>query len=292
MFSGLYVALVTPFTEEGELNEAALRELVRFHVEAGTEGLVPCGTTGESATLRGWEERARIIEIIVSEAQGRLQVIPGVGTNATAETVANLERLGELGVDGALVITPYYNKPTQAGLEAHFRAAAAASPVPIVMYNVPGRTGVHLHYETVARLAEVERIAALKEASGDLVHAAWIERLCGSRLELLSGEDALNYPLFCLGAVGTISVLGNLVPRDVRALIAAVRDGHQDEARGWHRRLLPLAEALFLETNPLPIKQALADAGFAVGPTRLPLAPLQPQTRERLRAAVRAYHAA
>ena len=209
MFEGVYVALVTPFTADGRLDEEALRKLVRFHVAEGTDGIVPCGTTGENAALDGWEERSRVIRIVVEEARGKLKVVAGAGTNSTAETIANLKRLEPLGVDGALVITPYYNKPTQEGLLAHFRAIAEASALPIVMYNVPGRTGVNMLPETVARLAEEERLVAIKEASGNVEQASWIVRLCGERVTLLSGEDGLTYPLLCVGGAGVISVVAS-----------------------------------------------------------------------------------
>jgi 4-hydroxy-tetrahydrodipicolinate synthase len=282
MFSGLYVALVTPFTPDGELDERKLRELVDFQIAAGTEGLVPCGTTGESAALRGWEERERIIRICVEQARGRIKIVPGVGSNATEETIRNVRRLEGLGVDGALVITPYYNKPSQSGLIAHFRAVADACPVPVVMYNVPGRTGVNLLPETVAALADVARIAAIKEASGNLVQASWIHKLCGESITVLCGEDALTYPMLCLGATGVISVVGNLAPRQMRAMLAAHRSGDAHEALRWHLQLLPLAEALFLETNPMPVKQAMNRLGFEVGPTRLPLVAMKPETTRKL----------
>ncbi|MFH1145315.1 MAG: 4-hydroxy-tetrahydrodipicolinate synthase [Candidatus Eisenbacteria bacterium] len=289
MFEGVYTALVTPFGADGSLNEARLRELVRFQVAGGAEGLVPCGTTGESAALQGWEERARIIRIVVEEARGRLKVVPGVGTNSTAETIANVRRLADLGVDGALIITPYYNKPTQAGLIAHFRAVASASPVPIVMYNVPGRTGVNLLPETAATLAAEERIVALKEASGSLEQASWITRLCGERMTLLSGEDAITYPLLCVGAAGVISVTSNIVPRDVRAMCDAQRGGDHAAAREWHLRLLPLSRALFLETSPMPVKHALELLGMGVGRPRLPLVGMQAAQAAALRQALIEY---
>ncbi|MCX5737052.1 MAG: 4-hydroxy-tetrahydrodipicolinate synthase [Proteobacteria bacterium] len=289
MFAGLYVALVTPFTRSGELNETKLRELVRFHAAAGTDGLVPCGTTGEGPALRGWEERERILRIVVEETRGKMKVIAGVGTNSTAETIRNVQRLEPLGVDGALVITPYYNKPTPAGLEAHFRAVAAASPVPLVLYNVPGRTGVNLLPETIAALADVPRIVAVKEASGNLVQASWIHRRCGERIAVLCGEDALTYPMLCLGATGVISVLGNVVPGDMLAMIAAHRAGDARTARDLHLRLLPLAEALFLETNPMPVKAALNQLGFEVGDPRLPLVPMRAELAVRLGRELEAY---
>ena len=231
MFEGSFVALVTPFTAEGDLHEAALRRLVCMQIDAGTDGIVPCGTTGESAALRGWAERERIIRIVVEEAHGRAKIVPGVGTNSTAETIENVRRLEKLGVDGALVITPYYNKPTQAGLAAHFRAVAQASPVPLILYNVPGRTGVNLLPDTIAALADEPRITAVKEASGSLEQASWIARGCGERITILSGEDAITYPLLCVGAAGVISVTANVVPGDVRALCDAVKRGDHARAR-------------------------------------------------------------
>jgi 4-hydroxy-tetrahydrodipicolinate synthase len=290
MFSGLYVALITPFTESGALNEAKLRELVRFHLAAGTDGLVPCGTTGENAALEGWEERERVIRIVAEEAAGKLRVIGGAGTNSTADTIRNVKRLGAIpGVDGALVITPYYNKPTQAGLLAHFKAVAAESPLPIVMYNVPGRTGVNMLPETVAALSAEERIVAIKEASGSVEQASWVVRLCGEDLALISGDDGLTYPMLCVGGVGVISVVGNVVPADMLALIGAQRSGDHARARELHLRLLPLIQALFIETNPMPVKEALNQLGWAVGPPRLPLVAMREETAARLRGVLADY---
>ncbi|MBP7669308.1 MAG: 4-hydroxy-tetrahydrodipicolinate synthase [Candidatus Eisenbacteria bacterium] len=283
MFEGSFVALVTPFTAEGDLHEAALRRLVCMQIDAGTDGIVPCGTTGESAALRGWAERERIIRIVVEEAHGRAKIVPGVGTNSTAETIENVRRLEKLGVDGALVITPYYNKPTQAGLAAHFRAVAQASPVPLILYNVPGRTGVNLLPDTIAALADEPRITAVKEASGSLEQASWIARGCGERITILSGEDAITYPLLCVGAAGVISVTANVVPGDVRALCDAVKRGDHARARELHLRLLPLSRALFLETNPMPAKKALDLLGYEAGPPRLPLVGMQASLAAQLR---------
>jgi 4-hydroxy-tetrahydrodipicolinate synthase len=289
MFTGLYVALVTPFAADGTIDEAKLRELVGRQIEAGADGIVPCGTTGESATLRG-EERARVLRVVAAESRGRIRVVAGAGTNSTAETIENLRALESIGVDGALVITPYYNKPTQEGLTAHFRAAAQASPVPLIVYNVPSRTGVNLLPETLARLAEAEpRIVAVKESSGSLEQASWILRLCGDRLALLCGEDALTYPMLCIGGVGVISVAGNLVPHEMLALIAAHRRGDAAEARRLHLKLLPLIEALFLETNPGPVKEAMNLLGWGVGAPRLPLVAPRAATVARLRDALVAH---
>jgi 4-hydroxy-tetrahydrodipicolinate synthase len=289
MFNGLYVALVTPFKSDGALDEDKLRELVAWHIAAGTDGLVPCGSTGESATLRG-EERVRALRAVAAEARGRIRIVAGAGTNSTAETIENLRALEPLGVDGALVITPYYNKPTQDGLTAHFRAAAQASPVPLVLYNVPSRTGVNLLPETLARLAEAEpRIVGIKESSGSLEQASWILRLCGERITLLCGEDALTYPMLCLGASGVISVAGNLVPREMLDLIAAQRRGDVKEARRLHLHLLPLIDALFLETNPTPVKEAMNLLGRRVGPPRLPLVAPRPETVAKIRRALAAH---
>ena len=289
MFRGLYVALITPFNSDSSLNEEKLRELVNHHIEAGTDGLVPCGTTGENPALYGWDEHFRVIRIVAEEAAGRIQVIAGVGTNSTTRSVMNVKRLGEIGVDGALVITPYYNKPTQEGLVAHFRAVAQASPVPLVLYNVPSRTGVNMLPETVARLAEEERIVAVKEASGSLEQAAWIRRYCGERITILTGEDALIYPTLCIGGAGVISVLGNVVPEDVLAMIAAYRKGDSASALDWHLRLLPLSKALFLETNPAPAKEALNLMGWDVGEPRLPLVRMKPENVEKLRTVMAEY---
>jgi 4-hydroxy-tetrahydrodipicolinate synthase len=291
MVSGLYVALVTPFDDKERLHEEKLRELVEFHVEAGTDGLVPCGTTGETPALTA-QEHLRAVQVVVEQARGRVKVIAGAGTNSTAGTVANLKRLADTGIDGALVITPYYNKPTQAGLLAHFRRVAAESPVPVTLYNVPGRTGVNLLPETVMQLAGEARLVAIKEASGSVEQASWILHGCGRQLQVLSGEDALNFPLMAIGASGTISVLGNIVPKDVLAMIAALRSGDLAQARRWHYRLLPLCRALFLETNPVPVKEALNLLGFEVGRPRLPLVSMQPERREELERVLAEYSVA
>jgi 4-hydroxy-tetrahydrodipicolinate synthase len=240
------------------------------------------GSSTKGSCASSSTSRSRIIRICVEQARGRLKIVPGVGSNATEETIHNVRRLEGLGVDGALVITPYYNKPSQTGLVAHFRAVAAECPVPIIMYNVPARTGVNLLPETVAALADIPGIAAIKEASGNLVQASWIHKLCGESIAVLCGEDALTYPMLCLGATGVISVLGNIAPQPMRAMMAAHSAGDAREALRWHLQLLPLAEALFLETNPMPVKEAMNRLGFEVGPARLPLVAMKPETARKL----------
>lgn len=288
MFHGLFVALVTPFTSDGALDEARLAELVRFHVEAGTNGLVPCATTSENPTFSD-EEWTRIVEITVREAGGRLAVVAGCGTNSTTRSIANIRRAGEIGADGAMVVTPYYNKPTQEGLYAHFSALADGGGLPLMLYNVPGRTGVNLAAETVERLAPHERIAAVKEASGDLEQMSEIVRRCGDRVVLLSGDDGIVLPVLAAGGKGVVSVVGNIVPRDMIELIEAFERGDMAEALARHLRLLPLCRAMFLETNPMPVKTAMHLLGRGVGEVRLPLVPMRPETRAALREALAAY---
>lgn len=285
---GLYVALVTPFAADGGLNEEKLRELVRFHVDAGTDGLVPCATTSENPTYT-WEEHFRIIEIVVEEAAGRLEVIAGCGTNSTARSVDNVRKAKELGADGAMVVTPYYNKPTPAGLYAHFMKIADEGGLPLLLYNVPGRTGVNMKPATVARLAAHERIVALKEASGSIEQMAEIISLCGERLDLLSGDDAITFPILAIGGTGVVSVVGNIVPRDVVDMITAFGKGDWKQARALHYNLLPLCQAMFIETNPMPVKEAMNMLGMGVGEVRLPLVGMLPESREKLARALAAY---
>ncbi|MBN1884285.1 MAG: 4-hydroxy-tetrahydrodipicolinate synthase [Candidatus Krumholzibacteriota bacterium] len=288
MLHGLFVALVTPFTREGALDEARLTELVRLHVEAGTDGLVPCATTSENPALED-AEWARIVEIAVREAAGRLAVYAGCGTNSTTRSIANIRRARDLGANGAMVVTPYYNKPTQEGLYAHFSALADEGGLPLMLYNVPGRTGVNLAAGTVARLAPHERIVAVKEASGDLEQMSEIVRLCGDRVSLLSGDDGIVLAVLAVGGRGVVSVVGNIVPRDMLGLIDAFERGEMAEALERHLRLLPLCRAMFLETNPMPVKTAMNLLGRDVGEVRLPLVPMRPETRAALAEALAAY---
>jgi 4-hydroxy-tetrahydrodipicolinate synthase len=288
MFKGLYVALVTPFKKDGSLNEAKLRELIQFHIKAGTDGLVPCATTSENPTYT-WEEHFRIIEISVKEAAGKISICPGCGTNSTAKSLENVKKARELGADAAMVVTPYYNKPTQEGLYAHFMKLADEGGLPLMLYNVPGRTGLNMLPKTVQRLSAHERIAAIKEASGSLEQMCEIIKLCGDRIALMSGDDGITLPILAVGGTGIVSVVGNIVPKDMLAMIAAFEKGDLAEARKLHYRLFPLCKAMFFETNPTPVKEAMNMLGMDVGAVRLPLVELLHENRDKLRDTLVAY---
>jgi 4-hydroxy-tetrahydrodipicolinate synthase len=288
MLGGLYIALVTPFKEDGSLNEDKLRELVRFHADAGSDGLVPCATTSENPAYT-WEEHFKIIDIVVKEADGRLQVIAGCGTNSTTKSIENIKKAAELGANGAMVVTPYYNKPTQEGLYAHFMKLADEGGLPLMLYNVPGRTGVNMKPATVERLSKHELIVAIKEASGSLEQMSEIIVRCGAGIILLSGDDAITLPILAVGGRGIVSVVGNIVPKDMLALIDAYEKGDRRMAVSWHQKLLPLCQAMFIETNPMPVKEAMNMLGMGVGDVRLPLVRMLPENREKLRAALIAY---
>ena len=288
MFKGLYVALVTPFKKDGSLNEEKLKELVRFHIESGTDGLVPCATTSENPTYT-WEEHFRIIEIVVKEAEGKLKVVAGCGTNSTTRSLDNIKKAKELGADGAMVVTPYYNKPTQEGLYAHFMKLADEGSLPLMLYNVPGRTGVNMLPETVERLSKHEMIVAVKEASGSLEQMSDIVNRCRDRINLLSGDDGITLPILSIGGKGVVSVVGNIVPGDMLAMLRAFEKGDLEEARKWHFKLFPLCKAMFIETNPMPVKEAMNMLGMDVGDVRLPLVRMKPENQEKLRAALKDY---
>jgi 4-hydroxy-tetrahydrodipicolinate synthase len=283
MFQGSFVALVTPF-RDGAVDLAALDDLCRWHLESGTHGIVPLGTTGESPTVDA-DERAAVLRAVIARCRGKIPVIAGTGTNDTRKTIALTRQAKELGADGALLVTPYYNKPTQEGLFRHFEAVARAVDLPIVLYNIPGRSGVAIAPETIARLAQVKGIVAVKEASGSLDIVAQIRLLCG--LDILSGEDSLNYPILAVGGKGIISVVANLMPRECATLCEAARKGDHATARALHDRLFPLAKALFLETNPIPVKTAMRILGRGTGELRLPLCEMAPANAEKLAAALR-----
>ncbi len=270
MLHGAIPALVTPFTASGELNETKVRELVRFHLAKGTSGLVPAGTTGESPTLSDIEKR-RLFEVVVEEVNGKIPVIAGTGGNDTWHSVELTRVAKSIGADAALIVAPYYNKPTQEGLYRHYMKIADEGGLPVVIYNVPGRTSINISVETVERLSHHEQIIAVKEASGDLGQISEIHRRCGERLTILSGDDGLTLPILAVGGKGTISVTANIVPDRINAMIDAFMRGETARALAIHHELAPLNKVAFIETNPIPIKTAMNLMGMAVGGFRLPL---------------------
>jgi len=281
MFTGCGTALVTPFREDLSLDEAALRRLVRRQLEAGIDFLAPCGTTGENPTLTR-AEHLRVVEITLQEAAGRAPVLAGCGGYNTAEVIELAHELEALKVDGLLSVTPYYNKPTQEGLYQHYKALAAATRLPIVVYSVQGRTGVNVEPATVRRLAEVDNIVGIKEASGNIAQMAAILRLVPERFAVLSGDDAVTLPLIALGGRGVISVVSNQIPAEMTRLVHLCLAGDFAAARALYYKFLPLMEANFIESNPIPVKAALARMGLLAPVWRLPLTPPRPETWARI----------
>ncbi|MGQ9787872.1 MAG: 4-hydroxy-tetrahydrodipicolinate synthase [Candidatus Hadarchaeaceae archaeon] len=283
MFEGAYTAIVTPFDGEGKIDEEGLRENVRFQLRKGIHGLVPTGTTGESPTL-SYEEHNQVIEIVVDEADGRVPVLAGTGSNSTWEALMLTKHAKEAGADGALVVVPYYNKPTQAGLYAHFKKLADEVEIPQVIYNIPSRTGVNMLPETMAKLAKFKNIVGVKEASGDLSQVARIIELTrGEDFTVISGDDALTYEIMKLGGKGVISVASNIVPDNIVRLVESLRLGDFEMAKKLNDKLMPLFKALFIETNPVPVKTAMNWMGMPAGSFRLPLVEMQSENQEKLR---------
>jgi len=287
VFQGSMVAVVTPF-KDGRVDEAKVRELVEFHIKNGTDVLVPCGTTGESPTL-SHDEHRRVIELAIQTANRRIPVVAGTGSNSTAEAIDLTRFAKNAGADGALVVLPYYNKPTQQGLIAHCRAIADAVDLPLILYNIPGRTGINMLPETLAAIADHPNIVGMKEATGNLEQMTHDIVLCGARLSFLSGDDTLTLPLMAVGGKGVISVVANIVPRDVADLTRAFLSGDWKRARELHLKLFPLCQAMFCETNPIPVKTAMALMGMINGELRLPLCPMSEANLSKLKAAMRAY---
>jgi 4-hydroxy-tetrahydrodipicolinate synthase len=287
MFRGSIVALVTPF-KDGQIDEEAYRKLIEFQIEGGTSAICPCGTTGESATLE-FEEHKRAIDIAVDAVKKRVPVIAGTGGNSTSDAIYLTMHAKNAGADATLQVTPYYNKPSQEGLYRHFKAIAEAVPLPQVLYNVPGRTGINLLPETVARLAELKEIVAIKEASGNLGQMAEIISLVGDKITLLSGDDNLTLPVLAIGGKGVISVVANIIPADTSNLVKAWEAGNIKEATDIYYKLLPLCKAMFYETNPVPVKTALALMGMIGDEMRLPLAPLSKDNLAKLKRSLRDY---
>ena len=285
MFKGALTALVTPF-RDGAVDVPALRELIEWQIQSGIDGLVPCGSTGESATLTHAEHDA-VVKLTIEQARRRVPVIAGTGSNSTAEAIRLTVAAAEMGADGALLLSPYYNKPTQDGIYRHYKTIAASVTIPILLYNIPGRTASNITPETVARLAEIKNIVGIKEATGSMDQASDISKLAGDKIAILSGDDSLTVPLIALGAKGVISTCSNAVPREMHDLADAAQAGDFAKAREIHYRLLPLMRALFVETNPIPIKQALAFMGKCANELRMPLLPMTAGPAERLRVAMK-----
>ncbi|HPE06553.1 MAG TPA: 4-hydroxy-tetrahydrodipicolinate synthase [Smithellaceae bacterium] len=281
MFKGAITALVTPF-KNGQVDEKALRELIEFQIVGGVDGLVPCGTTGESPTLTH-DEHDRVIEITIDAARKRVPVIAGTGSNSTAEALRLTKHAYEAGADGALIACPYYNKPTQEGLYQHFQMIAQNVPIPIIPYNIPGRTGVNMSPELIARLAKINNIVGVKEASGSLKQMNDVLDLCGPDFDVLSGDDGLTLPLMAIGGRGIISVASNIVPADMAALVDSVDEGSLANARALHQKMSPLFDVLFVETNPIPVKAALSLMGKIEYEYRLPLCKMAPANYDNLK---------
>ena len=284
---GSMVALVTPF-RNGRVDVPRLKGLVDWHVRQGTDGLVPCGTTGESATL-SHEEHEQVIEVVIQQARGRIPVIPGTGSNNTAEAIRLTRHAERAGADAALLIAPYYNRPTQEGLYRHFKAIAEAVHLPLILYNIASRTGVNIEPETFARLSALKNIAGVKEASGSLEQMARIKQLCGDRFALIAGDDALTLPVLAIGGTGVISVVANILPKPVAHMVRAFERGRVAEARALHYHLLAITKAMFLETNPIPVKTAMGLMGLLEPELRLPLCPMTAANHEKLVAVLRQY---
>ena len=280
-FTGVGTALVTPFTKNGDLDEAAVRRLGRRQIDGGVHFLVPCGTTGETPTLSA-EERLRIVEILVDEARGQVPILAGAGGYDTKEVIHVAREMERLGVSGLLSVTPYYNKPTQEGLYQHFKAIAESTPLPIIVYNVPGRTGVNVEVATLARMAEVPNIIGVKEASGNMTQMCEVAAAVPTDFLVLSGDDALTLPLMAVGGRGIISVASNEIPREMAEMVEAAERGDFAAARAIHSRILPLMQINFVEANPIPVKSAMAAMGLVEEIYRLPMVAPRPASKEKI----------
>jgi 4-hydroxy-tetrahydrodipicolinate synthase len=287
MFYGSIVAIVTPMDTQGYLDKDSLANLIAWHIEAGTNAIVVAATTGESPTLTD-EERLDIIQFVVNEVRGRIPVIAGSGTNSTAKTIILTREAMTAGVDGCLIVTPYYNKPTQEGLYQHFNAIAKEVPAPIIIYNVPGRTGCDILPETVARLAAIPNVVGIKEATGKVERSKAIVELCGDNLDVFSGDDFPALDIMLAGGKGVISVTANVAPRLMQTMCQAATKGNADEAKAINEKLIPLHKALFIESNPIPVKWALHKMGLIQTGIRLPLTALLEQNHEKIVEALRA----
>jgi 4-hydroxy-tetrahydrodipicolinate synthase len=287
MFRGSLVAIVTPFNN-GKIDEKSFKELIDFQIANGTSGIVPCGTTGESATL-SIEEHERVVELAVQTTAGRVPVIAGTGSNSTKEAVILTKHAKKAGADGALLISPYYNKPTQKGIYLHYKTIAEEVDIPIVLYNIASRTGINIEPATIAKLAKIKNIVAVKEASGNVSQMAMIKKLCGYHISLISGDDALTLPVLSIGGIGVISVIANIVPTQTAKIITQFEQGNIEESRKIYLDLLPLIKAMFIETNPVPVKTAMGMMGLIRPEVRLPLCPMLPENEEKLKKVLKDY---
>lgn len=292
MFRGSIVAIVTPFCDKGgklTIDEKKLKELIEFQIKNGASGIVPCGTTGESATLT-FAEHERVIEITIKQVNRRIPVIAGTGSNSTEEAIMLTKQAAISGADASLQVSPYYNRPTQKGLYEHFKAIAKSVDIPIILYNIISRTGVNIEPETIARLAvDCKNIVAVKEASANLEQMSRIKQLCPKNFILLAGDDALTLPILAIGGKGIISVVANIVPKDVANLVREFEKGNIKKAQEIHYKLLPLIRAMFIETNPIPVKTALGLLGMCEPCLRLPMSAMQPENLEKVKIALKDY---
>ena len=287
MFKGSMIPIVTPF-KEGEIDEKGFQNLIEFHIKSGTDAIVPCGTTGESATLT-YKEHEKLIDICLEAVNHRVPVIAGTGSNSTDEAIELTTYAQKAGADGALLITPYYNKPTQEGLYQHYKAIAHKTDLPLILYNVPSRTGVNMLPETVAKLSDIPSIVGIKEASGSLQQICEIIHLCGEKCSVFSGDDFINYPILAMGGKGIISVTANIVPEKIAAMWDFFESGDYNKAREIHYQLISLNNAMFLETNPIPVKTALGLMGKISPEMRLPLSPMSKNNLEKLKKVMAKY---
>ena len=288
IFRGAFVAIVTPFID-GQLDEQGLVDLIEFHIANGTHGIVPCGTTGESATM-SHQEHHRVVELTVKTVNGRVPVLAGSGSNSTAEAIDLTGYAKQAGADGVLMVSPYYNKPSQEGLYQHYKAVAEAVDIPIILYNVPSRTSSNILPQTVARLAEIDGIVGIKEATGDLNQISEVIRLCPHDFSVLSGDDFTSMPTVLVGGKGVISVTSNVAPKDMAQMMDAALAGDLGKAKQLHYKLFPLMQAMFYDTNPVPAKKSLELMGkIKSGKPRLPLYPMNDEALSRLKAALADY---
>lgn len=288
MFKGSIVAIVTPF-RNNKVDEKKLRDLIEFQIKNGTLGVVPCGTTGESATL-SFEEHDRVIEITIDQVKKRILVIAGTGSNSTEEAIMLTRHAAKSGADASLQVSPYYNRPTQKGLYQHFKAIADSVDIPIILYNIASRTGVNIEPETIAKLAkDCKNIVGVKEASGNLDQMSRIKALCSEKFDLISGDDSLTLPILSIGGTGIISVVANIVPHDVASLVNEFEKGNIKKAQELHYKLLPLIKAMFIETNPIPVKTAMGLLGMCGPDLRLPLCSISEDNLDKLKEALKDY---